>query len=410
MRVTHLSTFAQTGGAARAALRLHRALLEVGSESFFLTTDRSCAEPFVGTPDKYSTARHYSHVALNRLVAGLEKTANPALHSPSLFGTSIEKDLNRLRPTVINLHWLQASFLSIEAIGRILAHFDTYWTLHDEWAFSGCEHLGAPSSRIEQGYTHSNRASATSWLDINRFVWRKKEHSWSKPATIICPSKALASKVKTSRLMGEWPVQVIPNAIDTDVFRPLEPQLARQLLQLPDSCPILLFGAANGIDDYNKGFDILRAAVDNLLTHFRDLKVLLVGRIPDDVRATLGSHFVPLGQVNSDLEMTLSMNASDVVVVPSRSENLPQMATEAHACGRPVAAFRVGGMEDVVIDGLTGCLADPFSSESLAKCIRELLDRDLEPFSRASRLRAETLWSKSTVADAYLKAYDRSAR
>lgn len=410
MRVTHLSTFAQTGGAARAALRLHRALLEVGSESFFLTTDRSCSEPFVGTPAKYSTARHYSHVALNRLVAGLEKTANPALHSPSLFGTSIEKDLNRLRPTVINLHWLQASFLSIAAIGRVLTHFDTYWTLHDEWAFSGCEHLGAPSNRIEQGYTRSNRASTTSWLDIDRFIWHKKEHSWSKPATIICPSQALASKVKTSRLMRDWPVQVIPNAIDTDVFRPLEPRLARQLLQLPDSCPILLFGAANGIDDYNKGFDILSAAVENLLTHFRDLKVLLVGRIPDDVRATLGSHFVPLGQINSDLEMTLSMNASDIVVVPSRSENLPQMATEAHACGRPVAAFRVGGMEDVVIDGVTGCLADPFSPESLAKCIREILDRDLESFSRASRLRAETLWSKSTVADAYLKVYRGGAQ
>ena len=60
--------------------------------------------------------------------------------------------------------------------------------------------------------------------------------------------------------------------------------------------------------------------------------------------------------------MALALAAADAVVVPSTQDNLPNMAVEAFACGRPCVGFAVGGLPEIVEDGANGRLAPPLDS------------------------------------------------
>jgi glycosyltransferase involved in cell wall biosynthesis len=74
-----------------------------------------------------------------------------------------------------------------------------------------------------------------------------------------------------------------------------------------------------------------------------------------------------VGRLHDDLSLALTYAAADVVVVPSRLDNLPQSASEALACGTPVVAFRQGGMADLVEHRVNGYLAEPYDPVDLAR-------------------------------------------
>ena len=79
----------------------------------------------------------------------------------------------------------------------------------------------------------------------------------------------------------------------------------------------------------------------------------------------------------------------DIIVVPSLSEGLPNVLLEAMAEARPVVASRVGGVDEVAVDGETGILFEPGDVQSLAEALLKLIrDHQLaEDMGRAGRAR-----------------------
>ena len=67
-------------------------------------------------------------------------------------------------------------------------------------------------------------------------------------------------------------------------------------------------------------------------------------------------------------------NICDIVVIPSRLDNLPNVALEAQSCGKPLIAYNVGGLSDIIIDSYNGFLIKPFNhilfSQKLQKLIK----------------------------------------
>ena len=116
-------------------------------------------------------------------------------------------------------------------------------------------------------------------------------------------------------------------------------------------------------------------------------------------------HFV--GKIHKDKMLRYLYSTADLFVIPSRQDNLPQTAIEAHACGIPVVGFRTGGLVDIVDENVTGLLAKPFEAESLAKSIKYLLkDKNrLQKMGTEARKRAEKLWSEDIIYRKYLDLY-----
>jgi glycosyltransferase involved in cell wall biosynthesis len=115
-----------------------------------------------------------------------------------------------------------------------------------------------------------------------------------------------------------------------------------------------------------------------------------------------------IGKVADEGGLALLYSAADLVCVPSIQESFGLIALEAMSCGVPVVAYRTSGLTDIIIDGATGFLADPFDKNDFAKKIIHILeDNKLQKkMSIESRLRAENFFDLKNIAISHLKIYE----
>ncbi|NQW46362.1 MAG: glycosyltransferase, partial [Planctomycetes bacterium] len=170
-----------------------------------------------------------------------------------------------------------------------------------------------------------------------------------------------------------------------------------------------LFGALGGDEDPRKGFDLLRAAVQQLRGRINGLELVVFGQLAGQGDTTLGFPVRSTGYLHDDEKLRLLYSAADAVAVPSRLEAFGQTASESHACGTPVVAFDTGGLADIVEHRKTGYLAKPFDVLDLAAGIEWVLqakDRGTS-LNSAARERACRLWSYGVIGTQYAELYAR---
>lgn len=412
IRVLHVNTSDHEGGAARAAHRIHRALLAAGVDSRMLVISRRDGSTDVLQP--LSTMWRRLHciklVASNWLIARQLAPTNPTLHSVNWFSSGLADWINRSDFDVVNLHWLGHEMLSIEEIGQIQKPL--CWTMHDMWAFSGAEHyddLDNPG-RFRDGYTPANRPAAYSGPDIDAWTWRRKLKAWSgKRFYLISPSHWLAACARQSALFERQSCEVIPNCVDTDIFKPIDRRLARSILGLDPDKRYVLFGAMSSTSDRRKGFGLLQPALQQLSVQegiSGSVELLVFGAQAPAAPPDMGLPVRYLGTFHDDASLTLLYNAADVFVAPSLQDNLPNTLVESLACGTPCVAFALGGMVDLVKPGVSGYLAEPGDSASLSAQLLTALER---PLSRSViRQAAIQEYGPSQVAARYLALYHRA--
>jgi D-inositol-3-phosphate glycosyltransferase len=174
-------------------------------------------------------------------------------------------------------------------------------------------------------------------------------------------------------------ISVIPCGVDTELFQPRGQAVAKDLLELPPDPMLLYVGRLQPI----KGLETLLAAMARLRGPAR---LLIVGGDQDEPEnghgewlrsqvAELGlrDRVRFLGPQRQD-RLPLFYAAADATVMPSHYESFGMVALEAMACGTPVVATRVGGLQSTVRDGLTGYLVPEGDSAALADRLQVLLD------------------------------------
>ena len=117
------------------------------------------------------------------------------------------------------------------------------------------------------------------------------------------------------------------------------------------------------------------------------------------------------GRLYDDVSLSLLYNAADVMIVPSRSENFPNVCLESLASGTPVVAFAVGGLLDQLEHKRNGYLARPYDVGDLANGIRWVLadEERLHRLRDAARNRAESMFDLRDVARRYGELYKEIA-
>lgn len=162
--------------------------------------------------------------------------------------------------------------------------------------------------------------------------------------------------------------EVVYLGLDEGVFSPIDKSLARTLLALPQDRTLVAMGAVN-LNEKRKGWDVFKELVPALGRHGSQARVVLFGENSlgvEDVHA--------VGLVRDFRKMPLVYAACDVYVTTSMEEAFGQTIVEAQACGKPVAAFAVGGVPEACDDGDTATLATEISPHGMLAAIENYLD------------------------------------
>jgi len=315
--------------------------------------------------------------------------------------------INELRPDLVHVHWIGGGMLRLEELAHLKAPL--VWTLHDMWPFTGGCHHSHDCQRYEDRCGACPQLGSNKADDLSARVLGRKLAAWARlNMSVAAPSRWLAGCASASRLFAGRGVETIIHGIDAETFAPQA--RARQELGLSADKRLLLFVAEDAVNNPFKGFDLLLSALERLAAlGWRDKAELLVlgsSEPSPPVDSALPIRF--LGPLEQARGLALVYSAADVLAAPSRSEALGLTVMEAMACGTPAAAFEVGGIPDMITDGVNGRLAPPGEVEGLVSALHELLaDPALrEKMGQQARQEAEARFGLPDQARSYLKLYE----
>ena len=398
MRILILSYSDQDGGAAKAAYRLLEALNLKGgvyAEMWVLSKNTSNVNVRLITGRRIQM-RLVINKAIERLARSILGRCSSGYGSLGIAGIPLAKKINNSDFDIVNLHWVQGGMLSINEISKITKPLA--WTLHDMWTFSGFFHYTDRSWETYRG------GRGQRFMDVDYRLWKAKVNRWQhRNYKVICPSSWMESMAKQSLVYGRSDLKRIGYAIDSEVWSK-DQTAGVQALARRDSRFVkvrILFGAVGGLKDRRKGFDLLVKALETIKesTVDNNMMLLIAGQESGESEIA-GVETVYLGKIKGEKEMVDALSKADIAVIPSRSDNLPNMAIEAQACMLPVVGFAIGGMPDIVEHKVTGYLAKDEDYRDLAEGIRfvsEML-RISDKMSRDSRMRAIEMFSYEKIA------------
>jgi glycosyltransferase involved in cell wall biosynthesis len=414
VRITHLSTFDCTGGAAKAAYRLHRGLLGLGYESRMVVRDKASDDPTVTAfrlPEpglirlRRLLKRHY--LAIRRIAITSRATGAPYFSDDR--SEHAADVLRQIAPTdILNLHWIAGLLDYSDLFGQLPSGMPVVWTLHDMNVFTGGCHFDGHCGKYLEHCGSCPQLGSSKSRDLSSEIWTRKRSLFgqldSRRIRFVTPSRWLAEEMKRSPVLGNFPVSVLPYGIDTDTFQPRNQIMARERFDIPQAAKVILF-VAHAAFEKRKGWDFFLKATEPFRT---DPQVFILAVGYGSKNDDLGARAKTIESVDNELAMSFVYSAADVFVAPSLQDNFPNTALEALACGLPVVAFDVGGIPDMVRNNCTGVLVEPGNSRALGAAIRELLNNEgrLRQMSANCRRIALAEYAAEVQAGRYVNLYN----
>jgi len=396
------------GGAANAARRLMEGVRAKRIDTRMLVQDKSGDDPLIiGAGTKTEMMMGFVKPRLEWLCVELYALRKCSF-SPAVMPDRLPSKAARFEPDIVHLHWVTNGFLRIETIKRF--NRPLVWTLHDSWAFTGGCHVPGQCERYRQCCGRCPVLFSSRENDMSRWVWKRKRRAWNTlDLTVVTPSRWLGKCAQASSLFRDARVEVIPNGLNLQSYKPGEKRFAREAFSLPQEKRLILFGGNKCMIDKNKGFHILSDTLRVLAEKgWRDTaEVVVFGSSKPKRPPNLGLKTHYLGWLPDDISISRLNASADVCVVPSIQENLSYTAMESIACGTPCVAFDQGGNSDVIEHGINGYLAKPYDVSDLAHGLDWVLgdDERRRNLSIQARLKAEQEFAMEKVAERYVELY-----
>jgi glycosyltransferase involved in cell wall biosynthesis len=279
---------------------------------------------------------------------------NSNRHSLNIF-TRIKSNYNNF--DLINLHWIGNETISLKEISKIQKPI--LWTLHDMWSFCGAEHFSI-NNRFKTNY--SRRPPLETGIDINKLVWSmKKKYLDPRKITVVANCKWLATQAKKSSLMKKFNIYHVYNPIETNLWNGISKKISCEKLKLNPKKKYIFFGAHGGLTNYRKGADLFIKSLSFIKELSLNYEIIVLGA-HKRYREKINNFYFNFFDFESDINnQILFHSASDIAVVPSRQESLPQIAVESILCKVPVVSFNIGGLNEIIKHKKNGYLAKPYN-------------------------------------------------
>lgn len=322
----------------------------------------------------------------------------------SYFSTmKLLKKLDKLKPDIIHLHNLHNCYINLSLLFKYIKkhNIKTVWTLHDCWAFTGhCPHfdmIGCDKWKTGCYSCPQYKEYPKSLFDNSKIMYRlkKKWFTGIKDMTIVTPSEWLAGLVKESYLK-DYPVKVINNGIDLNVFKPTESDF-REKYALENKYIVL--GVAFGWGK-RKGLDVFIELAKRL--DEEKYKIVLAGT-DDNVDKLLPDNIISIHRTQNQTELAEIYTAADVFANPTREENYPTVNMEALACGTPVVTFNTGGSPEM-LDETCGAAVAKDDNDAMYNEIIRICEK--KPYSLEACIKKAKGFDKNEKFGEYIRLYE----
>ena len=255
--------------------------------------------------------------------------------------------LDTYQPDVLHLHNLHGWYLNLPMLFHYIKskRIPVVWTLHDCWAFTGqCAHflfVGCDKWHNSCGCCPQIDRYPQSRIDRSKYLLEEKKILFTgvENLTIVTPSQWLAGVVRQS-FLSEYPVRVIPNGIDLEVFYPQKNNIR---VQMGLEGKRIVLGVSLGWDN-RKGLDTFIELSGRLSSEYR---IVLIGT-DDRTEKIIPEEILTIHRTHDCTELAALYSAADVFVNPTREDTFPTVNIEALACGTPVITFDCGGSPECV--------------------------------------------------------------
>lgn len=358
MSIVHLSYdygLSGTSGAPIAASRLHLALLRAGVDSHFI-----CIR-------KLEEGKNVYQLPENRILAGLfyffprvfwvlSRLCTGHLLMPNIWPLpGFGKLVRDLKPDIIHIHWIGQDMVSFRQLSTVDAKF--VYTLHDLTAVNAIEPHPKSDRRFAEGFTRENSSVAERWM-----FRRKVEFLESVRPFFIGPSDWVCNMFRESTLGCGLNSCRILNIVDP-VYG-----YDSGLVNNHDKFTIL-FGAFGGRTSPYKGWSDLVAALKLLPDDVKDDMVVKVfGENAEDCEIN-GVKVEFLGAIADSKVLREIHHCADVLALPSRQDNAPQVKFEALLDGLPVLVFQRTGCAEFIRHEVNGWISPDGDIADYAKGI-----------------------------------------
>ena len=346
MRIVHLSYdygLRGTSGGPIAASRLHLALLRAGVDSHFVCVRQIEDGPNVHClPQGWLMRKLFYFVP--RVFWVLSKFATGQLLMPNIWPLpGFSKLMRELKPDVVHIHFIGQDMVSFTQLAALKAKF--VYTLHDLTAVNAVEPHPKSDRRFATGFVKANSSAAERWMfnRKRRFI-EKVQPLFTGPSDWVC------GMLRESLLGYDRPVRRVLNIVDP-TYR------FDATLLWPHAKFTILFGAFGGRASAYKGWPDLEAALKLLPDDVRaGVEVKVFGESAADYEID-GVQVRFMGAIGDPEKLRALHHAADVLALPSRQDNAPQVKFEALLDGLPVLAFRRTGCAEFIRHEENGWIA-----------------------------------------------------
>lgn len=318
---------------------------------------------------------------------------------------AIIREIKREKPDILHLHNLHGFFLNYKTLFRFIKKngIKVVWTLHDCWSFTGhCPHFDFVG--CEKWKTQCKRCPLfkqsylKSWyFDRSSKGYRLKKQFFCgvKDLTIVTPSHWLADLVKQS-FLREYPVQVINNGIDLEMFEICESVTFRDVL--PKGKKIILAVASDWgeMKGYSDIVELSRRLSD-------DYAVVMVG-VTEMQKAELEREkIIALMRTDNQRQLAELYSSAYVFVNTTYEETYPTVNMEALCCGCPVITYATGGSVESINES-TGLVIPKGDIDALMTAINSIQFKcyNREKISQDAR----AVYSQEDMLDKYVALYE----